>query len=223
MSIFVANVQNTIDRVLAKRSDLHLLRKIWHIATGGLCLYGYYNIHKDIHFWAILIFIVSMMGFASDFMRMRYSWYNQLVITVMGPFMRSDERDGFTGLPFYALGASISLFVFKPQIALLSIFFLVFADPFSSLIGVLFGKDKILPNKSLQGALAGFVVCYLLTLLFILDYQVPGSQIFIFAVCAGVIGTISELISAFNIDDNLSIPVVSGLGLTLLNLIIPIF
>lgn len=219
----MANVQNTIDRVLAKRSDLHLLRKIWHMATGGICLYGYYNIHKDIQFWAVVTLTISLMGFTSDFLRMRFSAYNQLVIAIMGPFMRTSEKDGYTGLPFYALGASLSLFLFKPQIALLSIFFLVFADPFSSLVGILFGRDKILPNKSLQGALAGFVVCYLLTLIFILNYQVPANQIFLFAIFAGVIGTVSELISAFNIDDNLSIPVVSGLGMTLLNLIIPIF
>jgi dolichol kinase len=40
---------------------------------------------------------------------------------------------------------------------------------------------------------------------------------------AGVIGAASELISAFNIDDNLTIPVLSGLGITLLNKWVTVF
>lgn len=216
-------VQQGINLVLAKRSDLHLLRKVWHVATGGACLYGYYFIYRDIRFWAHLTLAIAICGFLSDFVRTKNEKFNQFVISIMGPFMRNSEKEGFTGLPFYALGASISLYFFKPEIALISIFYLVLADPISSIFGILFGKDKILPNKSLQGALAGFVVCYFVTLAFTLGKHDSPNDVLIFALLGGLIGTISELISAFNIDDNLSIPVLSGLGLTLVNELIPIF
>ena len=50
-----------------------------------------------------------------------------------------------------------------------------------------------------------------------------GTHILIFAIVSGFIGAASELISAFNIDDNLTIPVVSGLGMTLLNYFVKVF
>ena len=135
----------------------------------------------------------------------------------MGPLMRKSEANGSSGLPFYALGISLSLFLFRENIALLSIMFLIFSDPISSYFGIRFGKDKILPNKSLQGSVAGFSACYLLTLLYTMGSSASAANIFIFAVIAGLIGSLSELVSAFGIDDNLTIPVLSGIGLTLIN------
>jgi dolichol kinase len=56
-----------------------------------------------------------------------------------------------------------------------------------------------------------------------MNHVTIGNHILIFAVVAGVIGSLSELISAFNIDDNLTIPVVSGLGMTVLNHFVTVF
>ncbi len=137
--------------------------------------------------------------------------------------MRRSEKDGVSGLPFYALGASLSLFFFHRDIAIISIMFLVFSDPLSSFFGVLYGKDKIMPNKSLQGAVAGFFTCYLITLFYTMNTATIGTHILVFAIISGVIGASSELVSAFNIDDNLTIPVLSGLGLTLLNDFVTVF
>jgi dolichol kinase len=50
-----------------------------------------------------------------------------------------------------------------------------------------------------------------------------GTHLLIFAIVSGVIGSASELVSAFNIDDNLTIPVISGLGMTLLNKYVTVF
>jgi len=105
---------------------------------------------------------------------------------------------------------------------LLSVFFLIFSDPISSYVGIRFGKDKILPNKSLQGSSAGFVVCTIITFIYCLLEGHMGANIILFAFLAGIIGSISEMMSIF-VDDNLTIPVISGLGLTLLNQIFIIF
>ena len=124
---------------------------------------------------------------------------------------------------FYALGVSLSLFFYNRNIAILSVMFLVFSDPLSSFFGVLYGKDKIMPNKSLQGAVAGFFTCYLITLFYTMNHSTLGNRILIFAVVAGLIGALSELVSAFNVDDNLTIPVLSGLGMTVLNHFVTVF
>ena len=116
----------------------------------------------------------------------------------------------------------MSLFLFPEKLALLSIFFLVFSDPVSSFFGIKYGKDKILKNKSLQGSVAGFCVCYLISLIYCLVHSQAGISILGFSLLAGVIGSLSELLSVY-IDDNLTIPVASGAGLTLLNLFFNVF
>lgn len=217
------NFDSNIDKVLHKRSDLHILRKLWHITTGSIGIFFFTKAEMDQQFWAFVTLAIALVGFIGDMARARLPWMNKAVIKIMGPLMRRSEKEGLSGLPFYALGVSLSLFFYSRDIALISIMFLVFSDPLSSFFGVLYGKDKILPNKSLQGAVAGFFVCYLITLFYSMNAAVLGNNLLLFAVIAGLIGSLSELISAFNIDDNLTIPVISGLGLTVLNHFLTIF
>lgn len=217
------NYDSSFEKVLHKRSDLHLLRKVWHIATGSTGLYLFLRTTQDTQFWAFITLAIALVGFVADIARARFPVLNKMVLTVMGPLMRRSERDGMSGLPFYALGVSLALFFYKRDIAILSIMFLVFSDPLSSFFGVLYGKDKIMPNKSLQGAVAGFFTCYLITLFYAMNTSTIGTHLLIFSVAAGVIGALSELVSAFNIDDNLTIPVLSGLGMTLLNHFVTVF
>lgn len=204
------------------RSDLHLTRKLWHILTGsfGLVFYKKSGIH--IERMATILLIFAMAAFLFDFFRLRRPALNRVVLKFLRPIMRESEKNSVTGLPFYALGVSLSLFFFSPKIAILSVFFLVFADPIASFFGVLYGKDKLLPNKSLQGTIAAFTVCYVATLAYGLVHVGSSMNVLVFSIFAGLIGALSELCSQF-VDDNLCIPVLSGLGLTLLNLLVPLF
>lgn len=217
------NYDSSIDKVLHKRSDLHLLRKVWHILTGSVALVLFFRSGQDTFFWGCVALIISVIGFTIDIVRARHQQLNILILKVMGPLMRRSEKEGMSGLPFYALGVSLALFFYRKEIAVISILFLVFSDPISSFFGVLYGKDKILPNKSLQGAVAGFFTCYLITLFYCMNVSEISTHLLVFAVLGGVIGSLSELVSAFNVDDNLTIPVLSGLGLTLVNYFLPIF
>jgi diacylglycerol kinase (CTP) len=214
---------STNTKQLSARSDLHILRKIWHILCGVSVLSAYYLSNQEIVIYGWFCVSVALFGFTIDLLRMKFDSMNQMTVKVLGPLMRKSEENGFSGLPFYALGAGLSIFFFEKHIALISIMFLVFADPIASFVGVNMGRDKILPNKSLQGTIASFFVCYLVSFIYLLEYGVDGFNLILFSVLAGIIGAISELASAFNIDDNLTIPVISGAGLTVLNYFFQIF
>jgi diacylglycerol kinase (CTP) len=217
------NYDTSLDKILHKRSDLHLLRKLWHITTGSIGLFLFTRSPQDQQFWGFIVLGIALSGFVMDITRARYPLVNHYVIKLMGPLMRRSEKDGMSGFPFYALGVSLALFFYSRDIAILSVMFLVFSDPLSSFFGVLYGKDKIMPNKSLQGAVAGFFTCYLITLFYTMNHATLGNHILVFAVVAGLIGALSELVSAFNVDDNLTIPVLSGLGMTVLNHFVNVF
>jgi diacylglycerol kinase (CTP) len=205
-----------------KRSDLHLLRKLWHMGVGliGVAFYLISGISADK--LAIALLALAAIAIVIDILRINNQQVQRASLLIMAPFMRKSELRSITGLPFYAVGVALSLILFSEKIAMLSILFLIFADPISSYVGIRFGKDKFLPNKSIQGSLAGFFVCAIITLIYILIIGNAGPYLILFALLAGLVGSISEMMS-FLIDDNLTIPVISGLGLTLINHIFAIF
>ena len=208
---------------LRARTDLHLLRKFWHMGTGLTGLFIYFISGLKSQEMACCLFVFSAAVFSFDLLRLRLPALNDLAIKFFGPFMRANERDSISGLPFYALGVSISLYFFDERIAILGILFLIFSDPISSAFGILYGKDKIMGGKkSYQGAAAGFVTCYMLALFYALIYAPMTYSLLGFALLAGIIGSLSELLSIF-IDDNLTVPIISTIGLTVLNLGFSIF
>lgn len=207
---------------LQVRSDLHLARKIWHVSTGLLGLAAYYHFNLSTQFTANALLTVAFLGLTFDLARLRFESFNELAVKLAKPLMRESEKYSLSGLPFYALGVALSLHLFPEKLAILSILFLIFSDPISSLVGILYGTDKILPNKSLQGCFAGFATCYILTMAYGLYYHLSSFDLVIFSLFAGALGSFSEIFSG-RIDDNLSIPLISGLGLSLLNEFIPLF
>lgn len=218
----MASTTNTKRIPLHLRSDLHLLRKLWHIVSGltGLLIYKFFEI--DPVNMAIGLAIVGVLSLSVEIARLHLERFNLLVLKVMGPFMRESERNHMSGMPFYAFGVAIALGFFPEPIAVLACLFLIFSDPFSSVFGILFGTIKIMPNKSLQGSFAGFVICYLIAFLYGEYYVGASLSLMVFCFFAGIIGSFSELVSN-KIDDNLTIPVVSGALLTLLNIFVGLF
>lgn len=208
---------------LAGRSDLHIIRKLWHLLWGTSGLIAYFYFSMSVVSWGWICLAICLCGFTIDFLRFKKPAFNKQVIRVFGPIMRESELTSFSGLPFYALGISAAAFFYNENIALISICFLIYADPIASFFGVLFGKEMILPNKSLVGTLANFLTCYIITLVFILPLDISVIDMLIFATCGAIIGSVSELLSAFNIDDNLTIPMISGGALTIVNIFLKLF
>lgn len=206
--------------MLLKRSDLHLARKLWHILTGltGMGFYFYVDLPSEDVGLALLGF--GIFAFFFDLLRLKVNSLNEVMIKVMGPFMREGERSSLSGLPFYALGVGGSLFFFREPFAIISIFFLVFSDPVSSGFGIAFGKQKIWGRKSFEGAVAGFICCFLIVMTYGLMYFPVNINLFAFSLLAALAGCIAELVST-KIDDNLTIPLISGGAMTIVNLVIP--
>ena len=211
-------LENLKESLLPARTDMHLLRKIWHMATGTIAITLFMLSGQDQHLWGWSTLAFAFVGFSVDFIRLRYPKANEFAIKFMGILMRENERNDYSGLPFYALGCGLALLLYSPHVAVLAVMFLVFSDPISSYFGVKYGRTKILPNKSLQGSAAGFCTCYLITLIYGICIGHVAFDLLLFALLAGLIGAVSELFSVL-VDDNLTIPVLSGLGLTALNML----
>ncbi|MAX67776.1 MAG: hypothetical protein QF441_03445 [Bacteriovoracaceae bacterium] len=211
------------ESTLAKRSELHIMRRVWHVLCGLICMFFYYTLINDLLFWGYFALVVALLGFFLDFQRLKKPKLNEVLSRLFGPIMRRSEKLSFSGLPFYALGCAVSIFLYQKEIAILSIMFLIFADPMASIVGVYWGRDRLLPNKTLQGTVTAFVVCFVVSMIYMSIREIHSGDLIMFAFWGAIAGAISELMSAFNIDDNLTIPVISGAVLTILNFWLNIF
>lgn len=207
---------------LHSRSTLHLARKFWHIGSGlfGLAIVEGFSLTQTQA--AIVLLAVAIVALATDLLRIRFEHLNEIILKVMGPFMRKSEARSLSGVPFFAFGTSMTLFFFSQDVAILSVLFLIFADPIASVAGILYGKDNFLPNKSIQGSVAAFLVCFFIAVSYGVYYHGFGVEVVLFSIAAGMIGSISEMASVI-VDDNLTIPLISGAGITVINYFLPLF
>lgn len=197
------------------RNDLHLARKLWHVAMG-LAMVGIYmaGMPKAV---AVTILGVVLLGFiVLETARLKIPMLNDKAVKLWGPLMRSHEIDRVSGLPFYVAGSLLAVAVFPKPIAVLSILYLACGDPVASLMGIQFGARSLrLPGgKSLVGTLSGIAVCMAVTVVFLSGLGMTGWELVALVLTGGVAGGAVELLP-LDIDDNFSIPVVSGFVLWL--------
>jgi dolichol kinase len=106
--------------------------------------------------------------------------------------------------------------IFPRPVVSLTLLFLAFADPIASLVGIKYGKDKIFGQKSIQGFIAAFFVCVGITFFYFLFFSSMTGRLIVVSLLAGLVGACSELIPIGKLDDNLTLPVLSAVGLSIL-------
>jgi dolichol kinase len=166
---------------------------------------------------SIAILIVAMMFFLPvDFLRHRYPALNDWMVHAFRPIMRNSEIHRLAGTTYLLTGVALVVLMFPRPIVALTLLFLAFADPIASVIGIKYGKDKIFGHKSIQGFMAAYVVCALCTFVFLYNHNFATDRVLVVSLLAGLIGALAELVPIGKIDDNFTLPVLSGVGLYIL-------
>jgi len=183
-----------------KRKGIHLFALAIPIA--------YYLLPKKI---ALLILVPFALGsILVDVIRLRklplanfFNWF-------LGPILREHENYSLTGSSHILSASALSILFFDKKVAIASIIYVILGDIAAALIGRVYGKTKI-EKKSLEGSLAFLSICLLVALL------LPGLPFWIGAIGA-LVATAVEALS-IPIDDNLSVPILSGLVMEILHLL----
>ena len=198
---------------LRLRNDLHLARKFWHCGMGvGMALVYGLGTPKV----ACVMLLLSGLAFfmVAEYARLMFPRVNAFAIRVMGPIMRKNEVNRVSGTPFYVGSVLLSVAVFPKPIAILSILFLAVGDPISSVFGITWGDlgPRFGNGKSLIGTAAGMGICCLIAFGYLVFLGYSASASTLIALAGGIAGGGAEMIP-LEIDDNFSIPIVSGLAL----------
>ncbi len=193
---------------LKARSDLHFSRKLLHAGGIAFILGIYLSIPRQVSLVLLAIACTSLIPL--DYLRRYSKSWNRFVIKVMGKFMRKGEVHQLTGTSYLLVGLTLIISLFPVEIVTLSMIMIALGDPAASITGVLYGKDKIFKNKSLQGSIGAFLTCTIIAGIYYYVNEMMLERWILASILSGFIGAISELIPIGKMDDNFSFPVIAS-------------
>jgi ceramide glucosyltransferase len=182
---------------------MQVYRKIWHLSfIWAPIAYYHWLENRD----AVILSLIFLCLFVVlDLIRLNWNRGNVIAYRHFSWLLREQERKGFNTSIYFALSCFICALFFEKRVAVLCITVLCVGDPIAAIIGSKYGTVRIL-NKSLQGSLACFVSCFLVAQ-FLFEPTI--------AFWAAITATFFELISS-RLNDNLSVPIFTGLMVTML-------
>lgn len=201
--------------VLHVRSDLHLARKAFHMIMG-LAIVAIYLAGVSRPGGVLILGFFLGLNLLIETARLRIPSFNDKFMKVWGPLLRSCEMHRLSGTPYYIAAAILAIGIFPKPIAVLSIAYLACGDPLASLFGILYGDKSVrfANGKTLFGTLAGVATCTLVSMVFLQNLGLSESKMIALTVIGGIAGGCAELLP-LEVDDNFSIPIVSGFVLWL--------
>ena len=131
----------------------------------------------------------------------------RIKVGMAGKYLKEKERRKPTGSIFYVVAALVTILLFRKEAAICSLLILCISDPLSSLVGRGLGRHPLF-GKSIEGTLAFLGSSLIILTLFSISPSV--------ALAVAIIATLTELFTPGFLDDNLMIPIVTGLALTVL-------
>jgi len=211
-------------------------RKLFHI-SGIIVIAVFFldaldNIGIDIFvdntrsFIFLMLLLSIFVMYLVEFLRFRNDKIQELFFKLVGGLLKSHEKEKVHGsVPFF-IGMAIAFGFFPKQIAVLSIIFLITGDPSAAYFGGKYGKRRFKNGKSVIGTASGIAACFLVGVIFLIINGMifPDSHyvltqngnlqysMLIMLLAGSTVAMVSELFSSHGFfDDNLLIPVLSGL------------
>ncbi len=182
---------------------------------------------------ALVLFILLGMSIL-EIIRLNNSKFNTFYLSNFGKIMKEAEKTRMNGVIPYMISNAFIISFFPPQVIFLSMAYLLIGDPVAAFFGSKYGTYRFSNGKSLMGVMSFiFASTFSGLLLMVLfqstyqdsllslykngDWNLSGMGIvFIGAVVAGIAEFLSGHAWKGFLEDNLLIPVVSSITLTLL-------
>lgn len=213
--IFSIGVYNIVKRKLFKIKDKTLKLHYWRVVSRPFAiLFIFYYLYESQRETLILIGSVALFFITLDITRFLHQKTNELFRKRIKSFFKRTEYRKFSSMTTFLVAAFITVLVFKKEIAIAAIIFLIFGDIFSKILGLGFGRRKILYKKTLEGSLAylgGTLICsYIL-------YTTLGFSFIL--LCIGAITSAIAEAMLLGPDDNFPVALISGAAMTVANIL----
>jgi dolichol kinase len=206
-------------------------RKLLHVFSGTLIPAGIFYIPMIDGYSSftpvIALGVLTLGSILLEYLRFNNSTVQKLFTDIGSGVLRKSEKNSFTGSTYIFLSAFLCSIIFfnHPHIAFIALSLFILGDAIAAIVGISMGRIKI-GKKSLEGSAACFILGLLL--FFFIYPQVPmlldrwhGSVPLPLICIASFSNTIFELFPVgfgkkLRINDNLSVPLITGLILLVL-------
>ena len=189
-----------------------LARKAIHLSNALIPLSYYYLFPDKIDMIIVLAFLLILCFFLEIY-RKNNHMLSKIFSNWFEFMMRDSEKKGeITGATWVFVGALFTILLVPDPYNIISLLFLSFGDTFAAIIGMKFPYVK-LGRKTLSGSIAGFFACLAIGL--VIDLPI-AYEIIIFGAFTAMLIEILPLA----VNDNVSIPIFSGLSMYYFSFII---
>lgn len=198
--------RSELDDLVARTEGLQPWRRLFHAANGTtiVTLLATGVVSRE---QMLLIVGLALFGALTvDLLRFRVPAVQRLFFKSLSKLASPREAEGVASATWYLVGVLVALLAFPLTIAMASIMVLALGDPAASYVGRRWGKHRIPGDGSIEGtAMFSLVALAVLLALFPPVYALLGA----------VVATVVERIP-WPVDDNLTLPVGTGLALVLI-------
>ncbi len=179
---------------------LELRRKVAHLILGVFFAFLVVSLPHAIVIAINILLIAGLV--ASAYLSQVYK-----IRFFVWLFERFDRPSKFTaqGAIIFFVGILAAVLLFPQFIAAVSILVLAICDAAATITGHYAGKHRMIGNKTLEGTIAFCVSAFILLIFFIRPLA---------AIAVAVVIAIVELVTPSYVDDNLIIPVATGILLS---------
>ena len=198
--------------VKATRNDFQLGRRFFHASMGIIVASTYHAFltHQQIVY---ILGTAACLLYVIEQIRISYPEFSKRFSLVGRYLLRAEEQIKESAAIPYAMAILLTILTFPQTIAVGAIYTLAIADPLSAIIGIRYGKRRVVPNKSLEGSFAFMVATFCCLSYVLVDAEGMFTwHIGIVAFLVSFSCAIFEMIP-IKIDDNLTIPLFTAFTL----------
>lgn len=185
-----------------------ILRKTWRLC-GIIFPLIYYFSNKITTIFIIVPFLCIFV--VIEILRFYLFRFNERLFNIFRYILEEKERKSLLTTTWFLLSTFLTVALFRKEIAIMAVLFLIFGDSASNFFGLRFGRTKIMGNRSLEGSLAFFITCLMVG---IIMHFTKVSLAWLVIILGALAATLAELLP-LSLDDNFTIALFSGIIMTL--------
>lgn len=200
---------------LAKNLKKELYRKSIHLSSLWIPLFIYF-VHPGVSIvFFSLLFVSNVLIEYGNYKK--YPWARRTFGSLFFRMLRNKEtthgKFQVSGSLYVLLAAIACTLLFPQPVAVISLSVMLISDTSAALFGKAYGTRKLYKNKSLEGTVAFFLSALIVNMLCEPIYHFTYAGVI---ACAAA--SFAEMFEdKLEVDDNLSIPLVVGTVLVILN------
>lgn len=187
-----------------------LPRRLWHIFGGLSLAIAGLLVPENIFLPALISATVAFL--ILELTRLKFPRVNRRFLAWFHPLLREKEASTLTGTAYFSMAAVIVFMLCDKSIAVVALTFVAVGDPIAGMVGERWGKARM-RGKSLVGSGACLLSCLVAGAILSAITDVALPLVVVGALCA----TLMEFLS-LRINDNLTVPLVSGGAMMLVKL-----